>query len=134
LAQAVRGAIDLTRSNTRITLTLAFNYGGRAEIVHAIRLLVADGHRPEFIDEQLVERYLYTAGMPDPDLVVRTSGELRTSNFLIWQASFAEYHFTPVYWPDFGPQELDIAVADFAGRERRFGGLLDTTSSDPVKL
>jgi undecaprenyl diphosphate synthase len=134
LAQAVRDAIHLTRDNSRITLTLAFNYGGRAEIVHAIRRLVADGHRPETIDEALVERYLYTAGMPDPDLVVRTSGEQRTSNFLIWQASFAEYHFTPVYWPDFGPNELEIAVTDYASRERRFGGLLESAPSDAVKL
>jgi undecaprenyl diphosphate synthase len=125
LAQSVRDAIYLTRNNTRICLTLAFNYGGRAEIVSAIQRIVADGINPEEITEETVNRYLYTAGMPDPDLIVRTSGEMRTSNFLIWQAAYAEYHFTPVYWPAFGPADLDAAVADYLGRERRFGGLVN---------
>ena len=127
LAQSVRDAIHLTRNNTRICLTLAFNYGGRAEIVSAIQRLIADGLHPNDIDEGTVSQYLYTAGKPDPDLIVRTSGEMRTSNFLIWQAAYAEYHFTPVYWPAFGPEHLEFAVADYLSRERRFGGL-----SDPV--
>ncbi len=127
LAEAVRDAIHLTRKNTRICLTLAFNYGGRAEIVTAIQRMIADRLDAADVDEQTVNRYLYTAGKPDPDLIVRTSGELRTSNFLIWQAAYAEYHFTPVYWPAFGPEDLDAAVADYLSRERRFGGL-----SDPV--
>ena len=131
LAQAVRDAIALTRENTRITLTLAFNYGGRAEIVQAVRRIVADGLEPGSIDEKTLTRYLYTAGMPDPDLVVRTSGELRTSNFLIWQAAYAEYVFMPVLWPDFGPAELDAAIAEYCGRERRFGGLVDVDSEEP---
>jgi undecaprenyl diphosphate synthase len=125
LAQSVRDAIQLTRNNTRICLTLAFNYGGRAEIVSAIQRMIADGVAPADVDESTVSRYLYTAGKPDPDLIVRTSGEMRTSNFLIWQAAFAEYHFTPVFWPAFGPDNLDIAVEDYLSRERRFGGLLD---------
>lgn len=129
LAQSVRDAIHLTRNNTRICLTLAFNYGGRAEIVAAIQRMIADGVDPGNVDEQMVSRYLYTAGKPDPDLIVRTSGEMRTSNFLIWQAAYAEYHFTPVYWPAFGPEDLDIAVADYLGRERRFGGLLDSLAT-----
>jgi undecaprenyl diphosphate synthase len=125
LAQSVRDAIHLTRDNTRICLTLAFNYGGRAEIVTAIQRMVADGLDAADISEETVNRYLYTAGMPDPDLIVRTSGELRTSNFLIWQAAYSEYHFTPVYWPAFGPEDLDAAVADYLSRERRFGGLVN---------
>jgi undecaprenyl diphosphate synthase len=125
LAQSVRDAIHLTRDNTRICLTLAFNYGGRAEIVTAIQRMVADGLEAAEISEETVNRYLYTAGMPDPDLIVRTSGELRTSNFLIWQAAYSEYHFTPVYWPAFGPEDLDAAVADYLSRERRFGGLVN---------
>jgi undecaprenyl diphosphate synthase len=125
LAQSVRDAIQLTRNNTRICLTLAFNYGGRAEIVSAIQRIAADGLKPSEITEETVNRYLYTAGMPDPDLIVRTSGEMRTSNFLIWQAAYSEYHFTPVFWPAFGPEDLDIAVADYLNRERRFGGLVD---------
>ena len=125
LAQSVRDAIHLTRNNTRICLTLAFNYGGRAEIVAAIQRMIADGLDPAEIDEQTVSRYLYTSDKPDPDLIVRTSGEMRTSNFLIWQAAYSEYHFTPVYWPAFGSEDLDIAVADYLSRERRFGGLID---------
>lgn len=121
LQDAVRGAIDLTRNNDRLVLTLAFNYGGRQELIHAIREMLADGVRPEQVDESLVDHYLFTAGIPDPDLVIRTSGECRMSNFLIWQASFAELYFSPVYWPDFGPDELEAAVREFATRERRFG-------------
>jgi len=134
LAQSVRDAIHLTRNNTRICLTLAFNYGGRAEIVTAIQRMVTDGLSADQIDEETVNRYLYTAGKPDPDLIVRTSGELRTSNFLIWQAAYAEYHFTPVYWPAFGPDDLDIAVNDYRNRERRFGGLGEPVTTPVVNL
>jgi undecaprenyl diphosphate synthase len=87
--------------------------------------MIRDGLTAREISEETVGRYLYTAGKPDPDLIVRTSGEMRTSNFLIWQSAFAEYHFTPVFWPAFGPEHLDAAVADYLGRERRFGGLLE---------
>src|SRR5690606_25022304 len=114
-------AIALTANNTNLVLTLAFNYGGRQELLHAIRNIVADGLDPQSIDESTVDRYLYTAGTPDPDLIIRTSGEYRMSNFLIWQASFAELYFSPVFWPDFGPDELAEAVADYGRRERRFG-------------
>jgi len=134
LAESVRGAIELTRNNTRICLTLAFNYGGRAEIVAAIRRIVAEGIDPGDLDEETVSRYLYTSGKPDPDLIVRTSGEMRTSNFLIWQAAYAEYHFTPVYWPAFGPDDLERAVADYLSRERRFGGLLEPVSAPAAQL
>jgi undecaprenyl diphosphate synthase len=121
LQQAVQGAIDLTRNNDRLVLTLAFNYGGRQEIVQAVRAMIADGVDPDQVDEDMVDQYLFTRGTPDPDLVIRTSGECRMSNFLLWQASFAELYFSPVFWPDFGPEELEAAVCEFAKRERRFG-------------
>jgi len=123
LQQAVRDAIALTRNNNRLVLTLAFNYGGRQEIVRAVQRMIADGLRTDQISEATIGRYLYTADLPDPDLIIRTSGEYRTSNFLIWQAAYAEYYFTPVLWPDFGPEHLREAVADFGHRERRFGGV-----------
>jgi len=119
--QAVLDAIALTRDNDRLILTLAFNYGGRQEMVAAVRELVASGARPEEIDERAIAAHLYTRDLPDPDLVVRTSGEHRMSNFLIWQAAYAELFFTSVLWPDFGPDDLLAAVSDFARRERRFG-------------
>jgi undecaprenyl diphosphate synthase len=121
LQQAVRDAIHLTRNNDRLVLTLAFNYGGRQEILQAIKEIVADGVAPGEIDEELVDRHLFTRGTPDPDLVIRTSGECRMSNFLLWQAAFAELYFSPVFWPDFGPAELEAAVRDYGRRERRFG-------------
>ncbi len=121
LQQAVRDAIALTANNTNLVLTLAFNYGGRHEIIHAIKAMIADGIDPETIDEATIDRYLYTAGTPDPDLIIRTSGECRMSNFLLWQASFAELYFSPVFWPDFGPDELAEAVTEYGRRERRFG-------------
>jgi undecaprenyl diphosphate synthase len=121
LQQAVRDAIELTRDNDRLVLTLAFNYGGRQELISAIKQMIADGVQPGQVDEALVDHYLYTAGTPDPDLVIRTSGECRMSNFLLWQASYAELYFSPVLWPDFGPEELAAAVSEFGKRERRFG-------------
>lgn len=121
LQDAVRGAIELTRNNDKLILTLAFNYGGRDEIVQAVRHLIASGVSPDKIDEAAISRSLYTRDLPDPDLIIRTSGEYRTSNFLIWQAAYAEYYFTPVYWPDFGPEHLREAVEAYGQRERRFG-------------
>ncbi len=121
LRQAVLDAIELTRDNDKLVLTLAFNYGGRQELVHAVRELVASGIGPEEVDEARIAAHLYTHDLPDPDLIVRTSGEYRMSNFLIWQAAYAELHFSPVLWPDFGPEELHAAVLDFGRRERRFG-------------
>jgi undecaprenyl diphosphate synthase len=121
LRQAVLDAIDLTRDNDRLILTLAFNYGGRQEVVDAVRRLVASGIGPEDVDERAIADHLFTRDLPDPDLVIRTSGEHRMSNFLLWQAAYAELFFTPVLWPDFGPDDLRAAVADYASRERRFG-------------
>ncbi|MCA1668367.1 MAG: di-trans,poly-cis-decaprenylcistransferase [Thermomicrobia bacterium] len=128
LAGAVRAAIALTADNTHMTLTLAFNYGGRAEVVAAIQEMLRDGLDPESITEETVDRYLYTADMPDPDLIIRPSGEFRLSNFLIWQGAYAELYFPSILWPDFGPDDLRDAVTDFQKRQRRFGATPDPGS------
>jgi undecaprenyl diphosphate synthase len=122
LQRRIRSAIELTKNNTRMTVCVAFNYGGRAEIVDAVRKLVESGVAPEDITEAAIEAHLGTAGMPDPDLVIRTSGEMRLSNFLIWQTAYSEYYTTPVYWPDFDEAEIDRAFSAYASRTRRFGG------------
>lgn len=121
LKRKVLDAIELTRNNQRLTLNIAFNYGGRDEIVWAIRKIIADGVSPEEVTSELVSQYLFTAGVPDPDLIIRTSGELRGSNFLIWQGAYAEWYFTPVFWPDFGKEELRAALEEYSLRERRYG-------------
>jgi undecaprenyl diphosphate synthase len=108
-----------TENERRLHLWIAFDYGGRAEIVEAARRLAASG---EEFDEETFAKHLYAPEMPDPDLVIRTSGELRTSNFLLWQSAYAEYVFTETLWPDFGPDEFRAAIEDYAGRRRRFGG------------
>ena len=123
LRQQVLDAVELTKDNRRITVAVAFDYGGRAEIVDAVRRVAAEGLPPERIDEDSFGSYLYTAGLPDPDLIIRTAGEMRLSNFLIWQAAYAEYYSTPIYWPDFGPEEMEKALQAYGQRERRFGGV-----------
>jgi len=127
LPQAVqkkaRAAIDLTRNNSGLTVNIAFNYGGRSEIVNAAQEIARRRVKPDSLDESVFSGYLYTAGMPDPDLFIRTGGEMRLSNFLIWQSAYAELYFTPVLWPDFGRDELEKALADYGRRQRRFGGL-----------
>ena len=110
LRGAIERAVQLTKNNRRLILNVAFNYGGRAEIVEAVKRIVADGLTPDEITEGLVARYLYTAGLPDPDLVIRTAGEMRLSNFLIWQAAYSEYYSTPTLWPDFGKRDLETAL------------------------
>jgi undecaprenyl diphosphate synthase len=125
LQKKVRGAIELTRNNDRLVLNVAFNYGGRDEIVHAIQQMLADGVKPEAVDSDLVSRYLYTAGQPDPDLIIRTAGELRVSNFLLWQGAYAEYYAADVYWPDFDKEQFRLALERFGQRERRFGLVSD---------
>ncbi len=121
LAQQIRDAISLTRDNQRITLNVAFNYGGRAEITDAVRHIMRDGHAPEAVTEKLISEYLYTGDLPDPDLIIRTGGEYRLSNFLLWQSAYAEYYATPVFWPDFDQKELAAALVEYNQRERRFG-------------
>jgi undecaprenyl diphosphate synthase len=113
----------LTADNRRLTLTIAFNYGGRAEIIDAIRAMVAAGVEPSSIDEATLDKHLYDPEMPEVDLWIRTSGECRSSNFLLWQSAYAELVFTDTLWPDFRRKHLYDAVAEFQSRDRRFGGL-----------
>jgi undecaprenyl diphosphate synthase len=121
LARQIQDAVALTCNNQRIIFNVAFNYGGRAEIVDAVRHIMRDGHPPEAVTEELISRYLYTGGLPDADLIIRTGGEYRLSNFLIWQAAYAEYYATPTFWPDFNEAELAAALEAYSLRERRFG-------------
>jgi undecaprenyl diphosphate synthase len=123
MRKAIQDAIELTRENDKLVLTLAFDYGGRQELLAAIRRIVADGIPPDEIDDALIARYLYTTHLPDPDLIIRTSGEYRLSNFLVWQSAYSELYFSPVLWPEFGPEDLEDAVRDFSRRERRFGNI-----------
>lgn len=121
LRQKVLNAIEYTQENDRLTLCVAFNYGGRDEIVCAIKLMIENGVNPDDVTDELVSKYLFTAGVPDPDLIIRTSGELRGSNFLIWQGAYSEWYFTPTFWPDFGKEELARALEEYKHRQRRFG-------------
>ncbi len=129
LQKKVIQAVEKTRHNTRLVLNVAFNYGGRDEIVCAIQRIIRDGIPAEEVTAELVSRYLFTAGVPDPDLIIRTSGELRVSNFLIWQAAYSEWYVTPTYWPDFDKEEFRRALEDYAQRDRRFGGISAAVSN-----
>ena len=131
LQEKVQYAIELTKSNSKLVLNVAFNYGGRDEIICAIQRIVREGIRPEAITAELVGDYLFTAGVPDPDLIIRTSGELRVSNFLIWQGAYSEWYVTPTYWPDFNKEEFHQALDTFARRDRRYGGLSQSVEDDP---
>jgi undecaprenyl diphosphate synthase len=122
IREKVKYAIALTRDNEQLVLNVAFNYGGRDEIVQAVKRLLADQVSPEEVTEDLLSQYMYTADSPDPELIIRTSGEFRTSNFLIWQAAYAEYYITSTYWPDFNKSEYYQALREFSQRDRRFGG------------
>jgi undecaprenyl diphosphate synthase len=115
-------AMELTRNNKRLTLNIAWNYGGRDEIVYAAQQIVKQGLEPNLVNEEAISSRLFTSGIPDPDLVIRTSGEQRISNFLIWQSAYSEWYFTPILWPDFGKDALGEAIKDFGNRSRRFGG------------
>lgn len=121
LRNKVTNAIEKTKGNTRLVLNVAFNYGGRDEIVCAIRKIIHDGVKEDEITPENFNKYLFTTDMPDPDLIIRTSGEMRISNFLIWQSAYAEWYVTPTYWPDFDKEELRKALLDFSCRDRRFG-------------
>jgi undecaprenyl diphosphate synthase len=123
LQEKVKQALELTQNNSRMAVSLAFNYGGRDEIIEATRNLILRCISPQDIDEKLFSQYLYTADIPDPDLIIRTGGEMRLSNFLIWQSAYAEIYFTPVLWPDFGKKEIDKALTAYSQRQRRFGSL-----------
>jgi undecaprenyl diphosphate synthase len=118
---SIGSALDATEGGERMLLNIAFNYAGRTELVDAVRRLVAAGTSPDQIDEAAVSGALYTSGQPDPDLLIRTGGEQRISNFLIWQSAYAELYFCEALWPDFGPDAFDAALLEFARRHRRFG-------------
>jgi undecaprenyl diphosphate synthase len=123
LRQQVCDAIELTKDNDRIVLNVAFDYGGRAEVVQAVQRIVRDGIPPDEIDQDMLSSYMYTAGQPDPDLIIRTSGELRTSGFMLWQSAYSEYYYTATYWPDFDRDELYAALLAYGQRDRRYGGI-----------
>ena len=123
LQSAIRDSVELTRHNTVIDVNVCFNYGGRAELVDAVRQIIADGRDPDSITEELISSYLYTRNLPDPEMVIRTAGEMRVSNFLLWQSAYSEYYATPTLWPDFGREDLLAALESFQKRKRRFGGL-----------
>ena len=121
LMHIIERSIDLTKNNTKLTVCIAWNYGGRDEIVCAIKKIIENGHKPEEVCDDIVSQYLFTAGIPDPDLIIRTSGEMRISNFLIWQAAYSEWYVTPILWPDFNREEFRKALVDFSHRDRRYG-------------
>ncbi len=123
LQKKVAEAIELTKNNDTLILNIAFNYGGRDEILRAVKQLIKDGQDPENLDEETFGQYLYTADSPDPDLIIRTSGEFRLSNFLIWQGAYSEWYFTPTFWPDFGRDDLYEALTAYNQRNRRYGGV-----------
>jgi len=118
-------ALEYTCDNDRLILSIAFNYGGRDEIVCTIQRMIEDGVKADEVTTDLVKRYLFTSGVPDPDLIIRTAGELRGSNFLIWQGAYSEWYFPPVYWPDFDKEQLRLALDEYSHRERRYGCLAD---------
>jgi undecaprenyl diphosphate synthase len=124
LRQAVANSQSLTQNNSGITLNVAFDYGSRDEILEAVRQIVRDGVSPDAIDENLFNSYLYTSQTPDPDLIIRTGGELRLSNFLLWQSAYSEFYHTPVLWPDLDAAELEKALDAYRSRQRRFGAVI----------
>ncbi len=130
LADAVREGVERTRNNTGLTLCVAFDYGGRTEIVEAVRRVVEAGLPAEEIDEDSFRSFFYLPDVPDPDLVIRTGGEQRLSNFLIWQTAYAEYYQTPAFWPDFDDAEVERALEEYRRRQRRFGALPDDPPQD----
>jgi undecaprenyl diphosphate synthase len=124
LQDELNRGMELTRSNTGLALNLAVNYSGRAEIVDAVRKIVSDGINPSLVDESTISDALYTAGLPDPDLLIRTAGEMRVSNFLLWQIAYAELYVTETLWPDFSKEEMCRALLSYQKRVRRFGGVV----------
>ena len=123
LVKAIETAEEFLAKEKGLSLQICFNYGAREEIINAVKAIVRDGTKEEDITEELFSSYLYTAGIPDPDLIIRTSGEMRLSNFLLWQASYSEFYFTDVLWPDFSEEEFERALVKFSNRKRRYGGV-----------
>ena len=122
LQNKMQSAIDLTKGNNKLIFSIALNYGGQDEIVHAIREIVKEGIPADAINKETIKQHLYTSAIPDPDLVIRTSGEMRTSNFLVWQSAYSEWLFTKTLWPDFNKEALREAILEYGTRSRRFGG------------
>jgi undecaprenyl diphosphate synthase len=122
IQKKILAVIQLTKNNKRLFMNIAWNYGARDEMVYAVQQIVKQKIDPNIIDENTISNFLFTHQSPDPDLVIRTSGEMRTSNFLLWQSAYSEWYFTPVLWPDFNREELMVAIDSFGKRERRFGG------------
>ena len=129
LRRQIHDAAELTRQNEQMTVCIAFNYGGRAELVDAVRGIIAAGIPAEAVDEDVLAQHLYTADLPDPDLIIRTGGDMRISNFLIWQSAYAEYFFTTTCWPDFSERDINEALAAYGRRDRRYGGNSDSPPS-----
>jgi undecaprenyl diphosphate synthase len=121
MVEKIKNGIETTKQNDRLILNIAFNYGGRDEIIYVVQKMIEDGVEPGQVNEELIGKYLFTNGSPDPDLVIRTSGEIRASNFLLWQSAYSEWLFPDVYWPDFGREELLDAIIEYSQRDRRFG-------------
>lgn len=121
VARAIEEMLKIVLKHERLRLNLALNYGGRDEIVRAVQEIIRKGIPPEEVNEEVISKHLYTNGQPDPDLIIRTGGEIRLSNFLLWQMSYAELYFTDILWPDFGPEEFEKAILEYQRRERRFG-------------
>jgi undecaprenyl diphosphate synthase len=128
LRKKVTRAVEITKNNDRLVFTIAWNYGGRDEIVYAVQNIIKEGIPADEVTENHICQRLFTAGTPDPDLIIRTSGEIRGSNFLIWQSAYSEWYFPPVLWPDFDKEELRKAIVEFGRRNRRYGG---RTGCDP---
>ena len=126
LIETIARVESVTKNNSEFYLNIAFNYGGRNEIIRALNRAVTAGHNPETIDEDVISQFLDTAGLPEPELIIRTSGERRVSNFLMWQTAYSEFVFSDVLWPDFKREDLEAAIAEFQTRERRFGNLKTT--------
>ncbi|MCE1253116.1 MAG: isoprenyl transferase [Anaerolineae bacterium] len=133
LREKVIKAVALTKNNDRLVLSIAFNYGGRDEIACAIRRMIDEGIKAEDVNETLISKYMFTDGVPDPDLIIRTSGEMRTSNFLIWQAAYSEWYTPQTLWPDFGREELYKAIEEYGKRDRRFGKISSEDYSNNQK-
>jgi undecaprenyl diphosphate synthase len=133
IQRAINEMVELTKNNTKIAVNVCFNYGGRAELVDAVRQIIADGRDPDSITEELISSYLYTHDLPDPDIVVRTAGEMRVSNFLLWQSAYSEYYATPTLWPDFGREDLMAALESFNQRHRKFGKVSNQRAGDQAR-
>jgi undecaprenyl diphosphate synthase len=125
LQKQVAEAVEQTRDNTRMIVNICFSYGGRDDIVGAVQKIMQEGRSWESVDENVISAHLFTGENPDPDLIIRTAGDMRISNFLLWQAAYSELYFTDTYWPDFGREDIDIALAEYGRRKRKFGGLLE---------